>query len=455
MFGDLLLSIVRSIYPNFPNSVRMNAAIFLFGIWIGGASALLVGVLPYFTSPEPDISDRGREAAVVISALPKTVSVPYAVTGFPDASLLPSGGVVVNTEDRSWLVNDNFQARLAFGFCNLPPAQPPQGTPIPCTVKIAAISGQRNIHWDFIILLFTAEVFLTLVAKYGGLTGVLYSSGSAPNTLSSERGAADIRSNAANLKLPAYGDMQRDVQLAIRRADALFARSNLMLLSGIIVAFLGVGLFSVLTGLVGAHGASTSSVTVAAGNSPPSTVSFQSGANVARSQSVSTAAESRDTTGKADVNYFWNTATMAVIQNFRPTTIFIFLETISWYLLRQYRALVEDYKAFYRIYLRRENLLVAYVISNNHTHDKAAALLVVGSMLHEDFSGRLKQNERLDSEAQLAYAGQPQFSSVIALIKEFGNAVGQVTGPNGKGKPDGKGKRTSSKIATSNGENSE
>jgi hypothetical protein len=44
----------------------------------------------------------------------------------------------------------------------------------------------------------------------------------------------------------------------------------------------------------------------------------------------------------------------------RPTLMLIFIESISWYLLKQYRALVRDYNYFYSIFNRKQNILAAY-----------------------------------------------------------------------------------------------
>ena len=44
----------------------------------------------------------------------------------------------------------------------------------------------------------------------------------------------------------------------------------------------------------------------------------------------------------------------------RPAGALIFIEAIAWFLLRQYRALIEDYKIFHRMYLKRANYLIAY-----------------------------------------------------------------------------------------------
>jgi len=163
----------------------------------------------------------------------------------------------------------------------------------------------------------------------------------------------------------------------MERADSLFARSNLMLLAGIIVAFLGVLLFALLTSL----------------NELPNMEEAS-----AETENVSTRV----------VN--------AVLSNFRPTAIFIFLETISWYLLRQYRALIEDFKSFYRIYLRRQNILSAYIIAHDRPLEQSAELAVVASLIQEDLSGHLRKGDRLDSEVQLDFASDSPTSSLAQFI---------------------------------------
>lgn len=61
-------------------------------------------------------------------------------------------------------------------------------------------------------------------------------------------------------------------------------------------------------------------------------------------------------------------------------------------LLRQYRSLIEDYKAFHRLYLKRANYLVALKMLSR-SEVTQPELFLVTTMLSEDLTGRLKVGE--------------------------------------------------------------
>ncbi|HEX9147333.1 MAG TPA: hypothetical protein VGA09_23910 [Candidatus Binatia bacterium] len=156
-----------------------------------------------------------------------------------------------------------------------------------------------------------------------------------------------------------------EVDAAGRRADLLFSRSTLLLTGGVIMAFIGVGIFYV---------------------SLPET--------------------------KVD-----ETLTSYWPKVVRPTGVLIFVESIAWFLLRQYRALVEDYKWFYRLYLKRANYLAAIRIlgvENLRPEDTFVAV----SLIQEDYSGRLKTGETTESlEAQKL----PEQSPITEALHAFSN----------------------------------
>ena len=76
----------------------------------------------------------------------------------------------------------------------------------------------------------------------------------------------------------------------------------------------------------------------------------------------------------------------------RPVGMLFFVEAIAWFLLRQYRALIEDYKIFHKVYLRRANFLVALQISESKNVTKPE-LAVAAALLSDDLSTRLKRGE--------------------------------------------------------------
>src|ERR1700730_1275815 len=77
--------------------------------------------------------------------------------------------------------------------------------------------------------------------------------------------------------------------------------------------------------------------------------------------------------------------------NSRALGMLIFVETIAWFLLRQYRSLVEDYKWFYRLYLKRQNYLAALLITTEVGGAKDARTSISQALMAEDLSGQLRK----------------------------------------------------------------
>ena len=155
----------------------------------------------------------------------------------------------------------------------------------------------------------------------------------------------------------------KDVDAAGRRADALFSRSTLLLSGGIIMSFVGVGIFYVTL---------------------PET--------------------------KAD-----ETLTTYWPKIVRPTGVLIFVEAIAWFLLRQYRSLVEDYKWFYRLYLKRSNFLAASRVLGSDPV-RPEDLFIAVSLVQEDYSGRLKPGETTES---LELLRMPEDSPITEALRSF------------------------------------
>jgi len=144
-----------------------------------------------------------------------------------------------------------------------------------------------------------------------------------------------------------------DVQRALATSEQLFSRSTLLLVSGVVMAFVGVGVFFI--SVFPNEGASSS---------------IHSLVDLLSSRQLLLA--------------------------FRSFSMLVFIEAIAWFLLRQYRALIEDYKSFYRYYMRRANYLAALKISNQNRDDKQSGL-IVRTFLTEDLTGRLKKDETTEN----------------------------------------------------------
>lgn len=100
----------------------------------------------------------------------------------------------------------------------------------------------------------------------------------------------------------------------------------------------------------------------------------------------------------------------------RSVGILLFVEAIAWFLLRQYRVQIEDYKSFYRIYLRRANLLLALKTISAAQNDPAQITLAA-AFLQDDQAGRVKAGETTEAAAALQIAdSNPIFDLFRSLL---------------------------------------
>jgi len=158
-----------------------------------------------------------------------------------------------------------------------------------------------------------------------------------------------------------------DVSAALSQAKELYSRSTLMLAGGVIMAFIGVGIFYV------------------------SLPQFQQG-------------EDR-----------WTYLEKGI----RPTGMLVFVEGMAWFLLRQYRALIEDYKAFHRLYLKRANYLVA-LKTLSATEISPSQMFLAATMISEDLTGRLKTGETTENlEGVKAIEPNPVFTLFQSLVESI------------------------------------
>jgi hypothetical protein len=153
----------------------------------------------------------------------------------------------------------------------------------------------------------------------------------------------------------------RDVLAASERTDAIFGRSTLLLAGGIVMAFIGVSIFYVTL---------------------PETQKDQ-----------------------PIIAYLPHAV--------RPTGVLVFIEAISWFLLRQYRAQVEDYKWFYRLYLKRANFLAAMRILDKATV-RETDIFIAACLVQEDLSGRLKHGESTEGLEAIRI---PENSPVTEILR--------------------------------------
>ena len=138
--------------------------------------------------------------------------------------------------------------------------------------------------------------------------------------------------------------LESDVVKAEERARDVYRRSTILLSGGIVMAFVGVALFYVTL--------------------PQSTAGSSDSQLMAERLELRYLYASR-LDDRAPLTYSrpsgeehpWLTFAS---HSLRPTGMLIFMEGIAWFLLRQYRVLIEEYKSFLRVYLKRSSYLIAW-----------------------------------------------------------------------------------------------
>jgi len=223
-------------------------------------------------------------------------------------------------------------------------------------------------------------------------------------------------------RLPAENILEKEAEFARTQAQALYSRSTLLLLGGILIAFLGVVVFylalpqesqipvraqrlqfahRVLLGEDGALGLFGPDDPVVRRRLYEMTEErrFRSRAGVKPEETARTTIETL--VEKSPEQFasvvkevlapvsFKDVLSEHFARALRPFGILIFIEGIAWFLLRQYRSLMEDYKAFNRGYIRRVNTLVAYKLLLENPKPTTATTAFIGALFSEDLSGRL------------------------------------------------------------------
>lgn len=89
----------------------------------------------------------------------------------------------------------------------------------------------------------------------------------------------------------------------------------------------------------------------------------------------------------------------------RPTGMLIFMEGIAWFLLRQYRVLIEEYKSFLRVYLKRSSYLIAWKAAASSGAERQFS--IAQAMISDDMSATLKKDETTEALEALKMADPP------------------------------------------------
>jgi len=82
-----------------------------------------------------------------------------------------------------------------------------------------------------------------------------------------------------------------------------------------------------------------------------------------------------------------------IFSSIRPFSMLIFIESIAWFLLRQYRSLIEDYKNFYAVYLKKSNFISAIKLLSDPNYKNEQQFSIILSLISLDFKETLKSSD--------------------------------------------------------------
>ncbi len=85
----------------------------------------------------------------------------------------------------------------------------------------------------------------------------------------------------------------------------------------------------------------------------------------------------------------------------RPTLILIFIQSISFYLLKQYRSLISDYKYFYEQYLKKSKVFITYQLMQNDSITEVEMKLIDSLLIQESNNSKQIDEEKSIDENKL------------------------------------------------------
>lgn len=205
-----------------------------------------------------------------------------------------------------------------------------------------------------------------------------------------------------------------DVAAAASRAADVYRRSTFLLAGGILMAFVGVSVFAVT---IPTNFMDELSLNRSAFQLDGERASYLASQDLLRRQNEARPTESADARMAATIDalqrsYAAQQSQLDLLQRnqlvppspypallgraMRPFGMLIFVEGIAWFLLRQYRSLIEDYKGFVRIQLRRSSYLIALRAASSVQAGTPSAD-VIRTLLSEDLTGRLGKDQTTEA----------------------------------------------------------
>ncbi|MDN5203289.1 hypothetical protein QQ008_18010 [Fulvivirgaceae bacterium BMA10] len=159
----------------------------------------------------------------------------------------------------------------------------------------------------------------------------------------------------------------KDLKISEEKSNELYNRSSIMLVSGIIMSIVGILVFAL----------------------------------------------SIPDTERIDKD---NLLTSFTIQAVRPTLTLIFIESIAFFLLRQYRILIEDFKYFHKLYLKRLNYAESFQLREKYDYKKHKTL--IDSLLNEELDSRLAEGESTENLEAIKNTENQDPALTLKLIVE-------------------------------------
>ncbi|HEY1526666.1 MAG TPA: hypothetical protein VGH51_10545 [Candidatus Angelobacter sp.] len=226
-----------------------------------------------------------------------------------------------------------------------------------------------------------------------------------------------------SVKTSAEEFLEADVEGAAERARDIYRRSTILLGGGIIMAFVGVALFYVTLPSAG------SAVYLSQRERDYRDYIDQLQSRVrglelereyfARSRPVSPS--ERAIAPQGDSLPFQpsseNPWLTFASHSLRPTGMLIFMEGIAWFLLRQYRVLIEEYKSFLRVYLKRSSYLIAWKAAATIGAEKQIA--IAHAMIRDEMGDTLKKNETTEALEVMKIEEPPPVIAILREVKEL------------------------------------
>lgn len=212
-------------------------------------------------------------------------------------------------------------------------------TPRDASPSVSTIRLTRRVEWGVLLLL------LVLMAAAWGIYRFFFSRAWAPppdDHLPPSR-RPELGDSSASGSLSGQDHMRGELRLLEHDMAEMLARSRYSLGGALAMAFVSVAVFFLAQGWIAPHIVDEPGPSVRADAPREAGASEATGSAPVRREALSNA---------------W----LTLLEMSRPFVVLLLLETILWFLLREYRASIDDYKALYRVYLKRSAYLTAFKI---------------------------------------------------------------------------------------------